>query len=145
MLRECVELCPQELWAGPGAPRDYWKIAYHAAFFGHLYLLQNEAAFKPWSKHNDAVIDDEGEDATPVEPYTKDETLGYIDDIRGLIDSTVDGLDLDTSDPGFPWYKNIDKLEHELLSIRHIQGHVGQLSERLFAAGIESSWISRRA
>jgi hypothetical protein len=36
------------------------------------------------------------------------------------------------------------KLEHEILSIRHLQGHVGQISERLMEAGIDLDWISRR-
>ena len=144
MLRECVELCPDELWTG-SAPRNYWKIAYHAAFFGDLYLGQNEAAFKAWPKHSEAALELADENSTGEEPLTKADVLAYIDDVRSRIDATIDGLDLDTADPGFPWYKNINKLEHELLSVRHIQGHVGQLSERLFAAGIESSWISRRA
>jgi len=108
-------------------------------------MCQTEAAFKPWRKHSDAAWELWAEDAVPVDPFTKEEVLEYIDEVRGLIDSTVDALDLDTSDSGFPWYPNITKLEHELLSIRHIQGHVGQLSERLFAAGVETSWISRRA
>jgi hypothetical protein len=144
MLRECVELCPDELWAGRDAPRDYWKMAYHAAFFGDLYSGQNEAAFKPWSKHSEDALEIE-KDVPAAEPLTKADVVAYIDDLIGRVDATVDGLDLDTSDSGFHWYPNITKLEHELLSIRHIQGHVGQLSERLFAAGIESSWISRRA
>lgn len=61
-----------------------------------------------------------------------------------LVDTTVDSLDLDTADSGYHWYPNITKLEHEILSIRHIQGHVGQLSERLFEANIETNWMSRR-
>lgn len=145
MLRECIELCPDDLWTTDCAPRDFWKIAYHAAFFGDLYLGQNEAAFKAWSKHSDAALELEQDDQAAGQALTKADVSAYIDDIRARIDGTIDCLDLDTSDPGFHWYKNICKLEHEILSIRHIQGHVGQLSERLFAAGVETSWISRRA
>ncbi|HLK15336.1 MAG TPA: hypothetical protein VKT78_11060 [Fimbriimonadaceae bacterium] len=144
MLRECVELCPEEMWLA-GAPREYWRIAYHAVFFTHLYMGQNEAAFKPWHKHQAAAYDLWGEDELTFEPYTKADVIGYIDDVREMVNPTVDALDLDTDDPGFHWYKNINKLEHELLNLRHIQGHVGQLSERLMAQGIDSSWISRRA
>jgi len=145
MLRECVEVCPDDLWIGGVYPRHYWKIAYHAAFFGHLYMGQTEAAFKPWKKHVDAAWELWEEDAVPLDPFTKEEILEYIDEVRELIDPVVDALDLDTSDSGFHWYPNITKLEHEILSIRHIQGHVGQLSERLFAIGVETNWISRRA
>lgn len=145
MLRECVEVCPPELWEAGEFPRFFWKIAYHAAFFGHLYMGQNEGAFRPFRKHSDRAWELWAEDAQPMEALTKEDILEYIDEIRGIINETVDGLDLDTSDCGFPWYKNITKLEHEILSVRHIQGHVGQLSERLFAAGIDTSWIARRA
>jgi hypothetical protein len=145
MLWECVEVCPDELWTGGAYPRFFWKIAYHAAFFGHLYMGQNEAAFKPWRKHSDPAWELWAKDAVPVEAFTKEEVLEYIDEVRGQIDATVDALDLETSDSGFHWYPNITKLEHEILSVRHIQGHVGQLSERLFEAGIETNWMSRRA
>lgn len=145
MLRECVELCPEELWTGGEFPRYFWRIAYHAAFYGHLYMSQSEEAFTPWRKHSHQAWELCIEDAEHIDPFTKGEVLEYIDEVRKQIDSIVDGLDLDTSDSGFYWYKNITKLEHELLSLRHVQGHVGQLSERLFAAGIETSWISRRA
>ncbi len=145
MLDECVEVCPDELWTAGEFPRFFWKIAYHAAFFGQLYMGQTEADFKPWSKHNPAGWELWAEDAVEMEPYTKEEIREYITYVRSLVDETIDGLDLDTSDSGFHWYKNITKLEHEILSIRHVQGHVGQLSERLFEAGIETNWISRRA
>jgi len=145
MLRECVEGCPDELWTAGRFPRFFWKIAYHAAFYGHFYMSQTEASFQPWSKHNPAAWELWEEDAVPLDPYSKQEIIEYIDEIRGLIDATIDALDLDTSESGFHWYKNITKLEHELLSIQHIQGHVGQLSERLFEAGVETNWISRRA
>jgi hypothetical protein len=145
MLAECVEVCPDGLWTAGEFPRYFWTIAYHAAFFGHLYMGQTEEAFKPWPKGRENAWELWAEDAVEMEPYTKAEVLEYIGFVRGLIDDTVDGLDLDTADPGFHWYKNIGKLEHEILSIRHVQGHVGQLSERLFAAGVDTNWISRRA
>jgi hypothetical protein len=144
MLRECVELCPAELWQADDYPRHFWKIAYHAAFFGHLYLVQKEADFKPWSKHRDKAEELWEEDAVPMDPYSKEEVMAYIDEVREMINPIFDSLDLDTSDSGFHWYPNITKLEHEILSIRHIQGHVGQLSERLYAAGVETAWMSRR-
>ena len=145
MLRECVEKCPDDLWLQGQYPREYWKIAYHAAFYGHLYLGQGEAAFVPWAKHRIAATELWAEDAQEgLEPYTRAEVMEYIDHVRTLVDPTVAALDLDTSDSGFHWYPRITKLEHEILSIRHIQGHVGQLSELLFAQGIETSWISRR-
>src|SRR5687767_9187708 len=45
MLRQCIEQCPDDLWTSGSHPRPYWRIAFHAAFFTHLYLLQDESAF----------------------------------------------------------------------------------------------------
>jgi hypothetical protein len=39
----------------------------------------------------------------------------------------------------------MSKLSHELMNLRHIQGHVGQLSELLMVAGIDTRWIARAA
>lgn len=144
MLRECVEKCPDDMWLGGTFPRTYWRIAYHAVFYGHLYLGQGEATFVPWAKQRQHAEELWLEDAVEVEVLSRQEVMEYIDHVRSLVDPTLATLDLDTSDSGFPWYPRITKLEHEILSIRHIQGHVGQLSELLMAQGIETSWISRR-
>ena len=79
-----------------------------------------------------------------VAPLTQHEVRDYIAYVRGLIDSTVDTLDLDSQATGFSWYPNMTKLSHELMNLRHIQGHVGQLSELLMAKGIDIDWIARR-
>ena len=41
---------------------------------------------------------------------------------------------MDLLDPqcGFPWYK-VSKLEHQLVSLRHVQHHAAQLADRLRA------------
>jgi hypothetical protein len=36
------------------------------------------------------------------------------------------------------------KLSHQIMNVRHIQGHVGQLSELLMQRGIDTDWVSRR-
>ncbi|MFN8139635.1 MAG: DinB family protein [Fimbriimonadales bacterium] len=145
MLRECVEVCPENVWTAGEFPREFWKIAYHGVFYAHLYLGQNEAAFRPWSKHRQGAQELWKEDAVQLEPNSRAEVMEYLDEVRGMINETIDALDIDTQDSGFHWYPNFPKLEHLVLSIRHIQGHVGQLSELLFAQGIETSWFSRRA
>jgi hypothetical protein len=37
----------------------------------------------------------------------------------------------------------MSKLSHELMNLRHTQGHVGQLSELLMARGIDTGWVAR--
>ena len=45
MLVECVEKCPEDLWLDGEHPRTFWRIAWHAAYFTHNYMVQDEAAF----------------------------------------------------------------------------------------------------
>jgi len=161
MLRKCVERCPDDLWTTGTHPRTFWRIAFHAAFFTHNYLVQDEAAFnrsfavgcaplavvrslgvETWTKCGE------------VEPYelpegaptlSREDLLVYIDYVEDLIGPTVEALDLETNDSGFSWYEDISKLSHELMNLRHIQGHVGQLSELLMARGIDTDWIAKVA
>lgn len=133
MLAECVEKCPEDVWLEGEQPRTFGSIAFHAAYFTHLYLGQNEAACQPWP----------GQRPEGDEGYGRNEILDYIRFIDVLIDPTVDQLDLDSDETGFSWYPNMSKLSHQLMNLRHTQGHVGQLSELLMAKGIDTDWIAR--
>jgi hypothetical protein len=143
MLRQCVERCPEDLWTAGRNPRFFWHIAYHGIFYTHLYLVQRESDFVPWTKHREESTN-LWEEAPVATPYSKDEILDYIDQVDGIVDSVVDGLDLSTEESGFHWYKSINKLDHELMNIRHLQGHVGQLSEILFNQGYDTDWVAIR-
>ncbi len=157
MLAECVEKCPDDLWLAGNHPRTYWRIAWHAAYFTHNYLMQTEADFNAsaadWPPAiKTALGASEIQKAIDVEPYelpetavpvSKNELSEYIASIDCIIDDTVDRLDLDSPQTGFSWYPNISKLSHELMNLRHIQGHVGQLSELLMARGIDIDWIAK--
>lgn len=151
MLADCVERCPDDLWSAGAHPRPFWRVAFHAAFFAQLYLGQDSAAFRPWPGHREdvgALLSDPTE-VEPyempeeIEPYTRQEMLGYVAYVDSLVDPTVDALDLSAPSTGFSWYKDMTKLSHELLNLRHVQGHVGQLSELLMSSGIDTDWISR--
>lgn len=145
MLRQSIERCPDDIWISGDHPRNFWRIAYHGVFYAHLYLMPNEAAFQPWEKHNEGVTDLWPE-ANPevVEPYSRQELMEYVDRIGVLVDPTIDAMDLDSEDSGFSWYPNFGKLDHLILSIRHTQGHIGQLSELLMMHGIDTQWMGKR-
>src|SRR5437763_7327558 len=83
MLRQAVERCPEDFWLR-GEPVAYWQVAYHAAFYTHLYLQPGEKDFVawelhreeynflgslPWPPHRAPQIDD---------PYTKAQVLEYV-------------------------------------------------------------------
>jgi hypothetical protein len=152
MLADCVEKCPERTWLEGEHPRLFWRIALHAAFFTHLYLGQSEAAFQPWPGRKDGIHPGLWEEPWDVEPYElpegaeiygQQQLLDYLRFVDGLIDPTVSQLDLDADETGFSWYKNMSKLSHQLLNLRHLQGHVGQLSELLMAQGIDTDWVSK--
>lgn len=172
MLAECIRRCPEDLWETQcppirvatdsnnpewnGVERTYWRIAFHTAFFTHLYLVQNEAAFQPppstlaVRQRND--LDGMWQRPWDVEPYelpagapasSQAELLEYLAYLDGIVDSTIDGLDLSSTESGYRWYENITKLSHVLMNLRHLQGHVGQLSELLMMRGIDIDWNTR--
>jgi hypothetical protein len=41
MLKQAIEQCPDELWNGPGQAVPFWRVAYHALFFAHLFCLKD--------------------------------------------------------------------------------------------------------
>lgn len=172
MLRECVERCPDDLWHldNPSQPvepakdnpdwngveRQFWRIAFHAVYFTHLYLPQNAAAFKPdssvgvFSRPDFAAMWVEPWSLEPYElpngtlPVSKADVLAYIDLVDDLVAPTLATVDFASPDSGFPWYESLSKAEHELLNLRHLQGHVGQLSELLMLRGIDIDWVSSK-
>jgi hypothetical protein len=135
MLRDAIERCPDAEWLSRDHKNAFWQLAYHVLFFAHLYLQQNETTFVLWSQHHG---DDDG---TRGEPYSKAQVLEYWSFVDHAVDGAVDLLDLESLESGFSWYK-MSKLEHQLVSIRHIQHHSAQLADRLrSAADIGIKWV----
>jgi hypothetical protein len=154
MLAQCAERCPAELWRTGEEFRPFWRVVFHAAYFTHLYLGQNEGAFQKWEGqkegvHTDLWLSDKEVAllASQKDPeiYDTQEMLAYIHWIDAQVDNRVDHLNLESEETGFSWYKNMTKLSHQLLNLRHLQGHIGQLSERLMAQGIDTDWVSKSA
>jgi hypothetical protein len=146
MLKETIEQCPEELWFSNEHKNCCWQVSYHALFFAHLYLQPNEAAFQPF-EHPDGIFlaeDDPpqwaaGQRRIPA-PYSKKQVLSYCDFCDHNVDHWVDALNLHSADCGFNWY-DVSKLEHQFVSIRHIQHHQAQLADRLrFKADVGIRW-----
>jgi hypothetical protein len=173
MLRDCIVKCPDDLWAA-GMPLDphsrapapsshelgeerwrqereartFWRVAYHCLFFTHLYAMPREEDFVAWEKNQEQAWNIWIGPDEPIPPkettYSQAEVLEYLDWMVQQIDAWVDALDLDSRESGFYWYKDFPKLDHQILNVRHIGTHAGQLSERLMLAGIDTDWVSRR-
>lgn len=140
MLRQCVELCPDEVWISGGHPRTFWRIAYHAAAYTHLYLFPDLDSFRPWPKHRLDCTYLEG-DVPHSEAYSQAELIECIEGIAADVDPRIDALDLEAETCGFTWYPTVSRLELQVLSLRHLHGHIGQLSEILLAHGVDTDWL----
>lgn len=146
MLKDCVEKCPNDIWEAGNHPRNTWRIAVHAAFFAHLYLMQKEEDFQQFKnfEDKDGLIDLYTDANAPVIPsVSQAQVLEYIDHIDTLIEPTLASMDLSSPDSGFSWYKDFPKLDHIILSIRHLGIHVGQLEKILDLNNINYKWVSR--
>ena len=130
MLKQVIVPCPEAVWDAPGDKFKFWSKSYHVLFYTHLYLQNAEKDFVPWEKHHDPDGD---------VPFTKDEVLEYLAFVQRQVVERVPLTDLE-AESGFHWYP-VDKLEMQFISIRHIQQHAGELSERLGTLeNIELGW-----
>jgi hypothetical protein len=160
MLRDAIEKCPNELWANGEYRNPFWRIAYHALYYTHFYLQPNADSFLPWEHHQTGIqfMDDHQRppNASKIgelphlppktgKPYTKEEVLAYLGICDSAVDRAVDALDIANPDCGFSWYK-VSKLEHQIISIRHLQHHMAQLSDRIRAATNSGvGWVGSRS
>jgi hypothetical protein len=149
MLRQAIDECPDDLWMGGGFPYavPFWRVAYHALFFTHLYLQSDHESFRPWQHHRDqyqflgALPWPPHDKPADGEPYAKTQIVEYWSLCDAMIDVAVDGLDLDATECGFPWYK-MPKLDHQINNIRHVQHHAAMLGGRLrLTAGTDFRWV----
>lgn len=147
MLRDCIEKCPEDVWNQRQNARSFWRIAYHTLYFTHMYLGESEHSFVPWEFHveeYDNLYDDYASGFYPEgfvpSPYTREQLLDYWSLVDGMVDSCVDAMDLAADECGFSWYR-MPKLNHQLVNLRHIMGHQGQLSEILNELGIDTNWV----
>lgn len=148
MVRQCIERCPDDLWeAASEHPRTFWRIAYHALFYTHFYCMPDHESFTPWERHvaHGVVLwDDDEEGVPPVETtYTQASLVEYCDYILEHVAAWVDALDLESQESGFPWYP-IPKIDHQLVNVRHLGIHLGQLQELLNARQIDTDWMGKR-
>ncbi|MBL8977604.1 MAG: DinB family protein [Gemmatimonadetes bacterium] len=132
MLYEVIDGCPPELWADAAHRNPYWRVAYHTLYYAHLYLMQSETEFVPWEHHRPGAnrLGAPPDPSNPVTPYSVEELRGYCRYCIGIVDVAVDRLDLSSPESGYSWYQ-MPKLEHQLVNLRHVEHHTGQLAERL--------------
>lgn len=139
MLQQAIERCPDEMWDAPEDRNRFWRVAYHALFYTHLYLQKTLADFKPWEKHC-GTIQRLSEPPGDCPPFSKQDVLTYLGYVRQVVEEQVAALDL-SAPSGFEWCR-FNKLELQFYNLRHLAQHTGELMERLGArAGIDVGWV----
>lgn len=144
MMRQTIAKCPDSLWYGDSLRNQFWRVAYHALFYVHFYLHPAEKDYVPWAKHRNEVESYVEEPERPdAKPYSQQEVLEYLDFCLTQIPTLLAGADLQAAS-GFHWLP-FNKLELQLYNIRHLQQHVGELSEQLSdKTGIEIRWVGSK-
>ena len=132
MLKAALDSCPESLWVDDSYKNPFWQVAYHTLFYTDFYLSPSEHAYVHWPQHRPgyANLGQPAPDGTPRSPYTRAELTAYWQYCESRLDQAVDSLDLNAPECGFPWYQ-MGTLEHQLVNIRHLQHHTGQLTDRL--------------
>ena len=143
MLKQAIIQCPAARWHDAQDRKKFWQVAYHTLFFTHLYLHDNEKAFKSWAKHRQDYqrLGSFPEKTELNEPYSREEILEFFELCRQTVEDKVATQNLE-AESGFDWLP-FNKLELQLYNIRHIQHHAAELIEWLGAnEGIDVDWVS---
>jgi hypothetical protein len=134
MLKQAIIKCPPSLWNSPKGRNRFWFIAYHALYFAHLYLQPTRKDFVRWRGH--------GKPASTA-PLSKQEILEYLAHVEQEVARVIPVIDLEA--PSGFHELHVDKLELQMVNIRHIQQHTGELYERLGAhANVKLTWAEQR-
>ena len=157
MLRDAIDRCPGALWSSNDYENPFWRVVYHTLYSTHLYLQPRESAFRPWEYHQTGIQDMDDVPAPPDlldalelphrppqtgEPYTQAQMLDYWGICDAMVDGAIDALDLLADHCGFSWHSGCPRAVHQIMSVRHIQHHTAQLSDRLRAAsGAGVDWV----
>jgi len=134
MLKQVIVKCPPSMWNAPKVRNRFWYTAYHALYFAHLYLQDTRKDFTRWRRY--------GKPSSSA-PLSQQETLEYLAFVEAEVARRVPAMDL-KAPSGFQEL-HVDKLELQLVSIRHIQHHAGELYERLSGRrDIKLTWIEQQ-
>lgn len=147
MLGVAIERCPDDLWNDADGANRFWRVAYHALFYTHLYLQPTRDDFTPWEKHRVEYLFDRSSEAGDGSLWdattcSKSTVLEYVAFCRREVTAQVPHLDL-TAASGFFWLE-FSKFELQLYTIRHLQQHIGELMQRLGARSIDVEWVGSR-
>ncbi|HSE67334.1 MAG TPA: DinB family protein [Gemmatimonadales bacterium] len=144
MLLQAIDACPSTLWTEQSQPHPYWRLTYHTLFYTDLYLRPTKETFVPWEGHVPGSQKLLPTSPGPLALYSLEQMREYCIRVESIVDDAVGQLDLHAPTSGFASYP-ISKLEHQFVNLRHLQLHVGQLSDTLHrTTGAGLAWRGTR-
>jgi len=150
MLENAVVACPEEVWSDPSRrpewpERDvvgFWYLVYHTLFFLDFYLYDNEKEFRPPAPFTLEELDPSG--VLPERPYTKDELLSYLENVRRKCRAAIAALDDGAWERKASTRPDTSAVELLLYNMRHVQHHTAQLNLILRQRiGSAPRWVSK--
>jgi hypothetical protein len=139
MLEDVIHKCPDDLWDKRNYESAYWRIVYHILFYTALYLdPKNHVPYKDHKPNYNRLgtVNDKGQPVIIGKVYSKEEMLWYTDSIYHNCEDAIMQTEIE-EDSSIEWL-SMSNGEMHLYNIRHIQHHIGQLTERLHQNGIRS-------
>lgn len=150
MLQHLIETCPEDMWLEATHTTPFWQVAYHALYYTHIYLQPSDSAYVRWNRERgeshilSKVIPWDPQRKPQIgTPYSREELLEYLQFCCQQVEERLPLID-GNAPSGFSWLP-INKAELQVYNIRHLQQHVGELSERIGHAGIEVPWVGMSA
>ena len=148
MLRDALRRCPDTLWNDATGGASLRELGCDAAFLTRYHLHPSQDTFRPWpgldpTPSLDADLANGPSATEATEPYStsRTEVLAYVEHVIESLDASLEALDLGSSKSGFHGYR-MSKLEHQLLTLRHLQHHTAQVVDRVReATGQAIPWI----
>jgi hypothetical protein len=120
MLKEAIVKCPPSVWNARADKDKFWFKVQHVLYWAHVDVRATSVGFKPWKGHGRPVAG---------RPASREQLLQYLAYIEEHVARPASRADLISS--ARSGAKHADQLGRAIASIRHIQQHVGELSERL--------------
>ncbi len=130
MLRQRIEVCPDNYWNEKVGQSTIRQDSYHVLFYLDYYLSSHEDTFRVSD-----FVERGGDERRPVisEGLSKKGTLAYIDFCHNKI---IDAIEKETPETlegssGFPSIfkrRPLSRTELHLYTIRHVQHHTAQIS-----------------
>jgi hypothetical protein len=140
MVREAIELCPEELWDERTDEPPFWQQVYHTIFYIDFYL--GDELKDP---RVDKFIEGEASnlDHKPSTTPSRDQIKGYLEEVSERCEAALNGFTLEKLEGENKFHWTGPTPAHRLIyNIRHAQHHVGWLNSMLARkTGKSAGWV----